>query len=143
MRLGQYECHLTPGSHASDAYGVSVVHERHRHRLEFNNDFRGAFEEGAWCLAVSHPTVDWSKLPSCQDTRFFWKSVPSRAQVAPECTPSALPSVCRGVYRPASGRRTDCAPNRRNWRRSPDVELIVRLRCNAKVCKRSSGLWVP
>jgi CTP synthase len=45
MRLGQYPCQLMPGTRASDAYGASgagsnIVFERHRHRYEFNNDYR-------------------------------------------------------------------------------------------------------
>lgn len=39
MRLGAYECRLEPGSRAHEAYGSTVVHERHRHRFEFNNSF--------------------------------------------------------------------------------------------------------
>ena len=44
MRLGAYECALTAGSHARDAYGASTVAERHRHRYEFNNDYRERLE---------------------------------------------------------------------------------------------------
>jgi len=40
MRLGVYPCQLTPGSLAPTAYGEPIVFERHRHRFEFNNDFR-------------------------------------------------------------------------------------------------------
>jgi CTP synthase len=36
MRLGQYACELEPGSLAQRVYGTSLVHERHRHRYEFN-----------------------------------------------------------------------------------------------------------
>jgi CTP synthase len=36
MRLGQYACDLIPGSLASQIYGTSLIHERHRHRYEFN-----------------------------------------------------------------------------------------------------------
>jgi CTP synthase len=36
MRLGSYECELAPGSLAHRIYGVSTIHERHRHRYEFN-----------------------------------------------------------------------------------------------------------
>jgi CTP synthase len=36
MRLGQYECHLASGSLAQKIYGTTVIHERHRHRYEFN-----------------------------------------------------------------------------------------------------------
>jgi CTP synthase len=45
MRLGVYPCQLVPGSVAAKAYGEGVVSERHRHRFEFNNAAREAFEE--------------------------------------------------------------------------------------------------
>jgi CTP synthase len=46
MRLGVYPCRLQEGSHAARAYrNVPEVQERHRHRFEFNNDYRAAFEE--------------------------------------------------------------------------------------------------
>jgi CTP synthase len=40
MRLGVYPCQLKPGSRAAVAYGDEFVFERHRHRFEFNNDYR-------------------------------------------------------------------------------------------------------
>ena len=41
MRLGQYPCQLIAGTRAADAYGTTnIVFERHRHRYEFNNDYR-------------------------------------------------------------------------------------------------------
>jgi len=45
MRLGTYPCHLVAGTMAARAYGVEVAYERHRHRYEFNNDFRQPLEE--------------------------------------------------------------------------------------------------
>jgi CTP synthase len=36
MRLGRYACELAPGSLAERVYGTSLIHERHRHRFEFN-----------------------------------------------------------------------------------------------------------
>lgn len=45
MRLGAYDCVLVPGSRAAQAYGTTEVKERHRHRFEFNNDYRERFEE--------------------------------------------------------------------------------------------------
>ncbi len=39
MRLGAYECSLKPGSLAADIYGEEKISERHRHRLEVNNEF--------------------------------------------------------------------------------------------------------
>jgi CTP synthase len=40
MRLGQYPCHLVKDTQAERAYGQAVVMERHRHRYEFNNQYR-------------------------------------------------------------------------------------------------------
>jgi CTP synthase len=45
MRLGTYPCHLVPGTKAAHAYGTDIVYERHRHRYEFNNQFRESLEE--------------------------------------------------------------------------------------------------
>lgn len=39
MRLGSYDCQLSGGSIAQQAYGKEVISERHRHRYEFNNDY--------------------------------------------------------------------------------------------------------
>ncbi len=47
MRLGVYPCDLLGGSIAARAYGSGLIHERHRHRFEFNNSYRGRLgEEG-------------------------------------------------------------------------------------------------
>jgi CTP synthase len=45
MRLGLYPCKLLPGSLAHKAYGEEVVYERHRHRFEFNNEYREVMAE--------------------------------------------------------------------------------------------------
>jgi len=45
MRLGTYPCHLVPLTQAARAYGETVIHERHRHRFEFNNRFREPLEQ--------------------------------------------------------------------------------------------------
>jgi CTP synthase len=45
MRLGTYPCHLVTGTRAARAYGAEVVYERHRHRYEFNNEFREPLEQ--------------------------------------------------------------------------------------------------
>ena len=39
MRLGSYPCELVEGSLAREIYAVETIHERHRHRFEFNRDF--------------------------------------------------------------------------------------------------------
>jgi CTP synthase len=51
MRLGAYECLLKEGSHAHRAYGASKISERHRHRYEFNNEYKEQFEKAGVTFA--------------------------------------------------------------------------------------------
>ncbi len=44
MRLGAYPCSLKPGTHAYKAYKTDEISERHRHRYEFNNNYKEAME---------------------------------------------------------------------------------------------------
>lgn len=44
MRLGAYTCHLAENSLASSAYGKSIISERHRHRYEFNSQYKEALQ---------------------------------------------------------------------------------------------------
>jgi CTP synthase len=55
MRLGDYPCKLTPGSRAARAYGQSLIHERHRHRYEFNNQFRTRLEKAGMVYSGLSP----------------------------------------------------------------------------------------
>ena len=45
MRLGSYACRLKPGSRSQQLYGADVIHERHRHRYEFNSLYEAALAE--------------------------------------------------------------------------------------------------
>ncbi len=45
MRLGSYPCQIAADSRAFEHYGEPLVHERHRHRYEFNMDYRARLEE--------------------------------------------------------------------------------------------------
>lgn len=51
MRLGNWVCCLTPGTRAYQAYGEAIVFERHRHRYEFNNEFRKRMESHGMVLS--------------------------------------------------------------------------------------------
>jgi len=55
MRLGTYPCCLVPGTKAAQAYNGEIVHERHRHRFEFNNRFRQTLEEAGLILSGLSP----------------------------------------------------------------------------------------
>ncbi len=45
MRLGEWSCELKQDSKVFEAYGHTLIHERHRHRYEFNNHYLQSFEE--------------------------------------------------------------------------------------------------
>ncbi len=55
MRLGNYPCRMLDHSHAAAAYGECLIQERHRHRYEFNNDFRTRLEEKGMILSGLSP----------------------------------------------------------------------------------------
>ena len=55
MRLGQYPCVLREGCKANSLYGSREISERHRHRYEFNNQFRQALTEKGLLLAGLSP----------------------------------------------------------------------------------------
>ena len=51
MRLGSSACRLKPGSHAYEAYQKPVIHERHRHRYEYNNKYQAAMEQKGFIVS--------------------------------------------------------------------------------------------
>ncbi len=66
MRLGLYPADLAPGSLVAEAYGVPRVEERHRHRYEVNNAFRGELEAAGLVfsgLSPDHELVEFVELP--------------------------------------------------------------------------------
>jgi len=55
MRLGAQPCQLTVGSRAAKYYGAFVIHERHRHRYEFNNAYRAPFVASGFIISGTSP----------------------------------------------------------------------------------------
>jgi CTP synthase len=55
MRLGLYPCLLQKGTKAAAAYGTPQVDERHRHRFEFNNNFKAEFEKAGMAFSGMSP----------------------------------------------------------------------------------------
>jgi CTP synthase len=55
MRLGLFDAALTPGSVVAEAYGQTLVKERHRHRYEVNNSFRDQPVENSFSSATYPP----------------------------------------------------------------------------------------
>ena len=69
LRLGAYPCVIAPGTTMERCYGTSQIHERHRHRYEFNNDYRQALTQAGLTLSGTSPdgrlveTVELSDRP--------------------------------------------------------------------------------
>ena len=66
LRLGAYPCRIKPGSNLERVYGKDEISERHRHRYEFNNEYRAAFEEAGAVFAGTSPDdrlVEEMELP--------------------------------------------------------------------------------
>ena len=69
LRLGAYPCHIAPGTTMERCYGTAVISERHRHRYEFNNDYRDLLEHKGLTLGGLSPdgrlveTVELTERP--------------------------------------------------------------------------------
>jgi len=66
MRLGSYACELAPGSLAQRVYGAALIHERHRHRYEFNCVYEKALHEKGMRISGRSPDgkfVEIAELP--------------------------------------------------------------------------------
>ena len=87
MRLGAYYAVLTPGSKVSAAYGEPVVSERHRHRYEFNSNYRNRFEAAGFLCSGTSPDKRLVEFIELSDHPFWvgtqghpeFKSRPDRA----------------------------------------------------------------
>ena len=66
MRLGKYPCKVMPGTKMAECYGESEIWERHRHRYEFNNDFRQEMQDKGLVISGTSPDghlVETVELP--------------------------------------------------------------------------------
>ncbi len=71
MRLGAYDCRLREGSISARAYGEGLIHERHRHRYEFNNAYTRAFEEHGLRVSGRNPQRDLVEIVELDGHPFF------------------------------------------------------------------------
>jgi CTP synthase len=86
MRLGVWPCRLTPDTIAARAYDQPVIYERHRHRFEFNNEFRELFANAGVIFSGLSPDgrlveiIELSGHPYYVGTQFHpeFKSRPDR-----------------------------------------------------------------
>lgn len=71
MRLGAYECRLDPNSKAAKAYGTTTVKERHRHRFEFNDEYRERFEAAGMNCVGLNPETGLVEVVEVPEKRWF------------------------------------------------------------------------
>jgi CTP synthase len=71
MRLGSQPCRIETGTVAHQLYGSTLVHERHRHRFEFNNDYRAAFASSSLRLSGVNPERDLVEIVELDGHPFF------------------------------------------------------------------------
>jgi len=70
MRLGNYPCQLINNSRAGQAYGQNLVYERHRHRFEFNNEFRPRLQKAGTIYSGLSP--DGRLVELCELANHPW-----------------------------------------------------------------------
>jgi CTP synthase len=92
MRLGAYPCVLRQGSRAHEAYGSLLVHERHRHRYEINNQYRPQFEAHGLVISGTSPDGKLVEVIELRDHPWF---------VAVQCHPEfrSKPTQAHPLFR--------------------------------------------
>ena len=71
MRLGAYACHLQPGTKVADAYGALDIEERHRHRFEFNEEYRAQFEAAGMKCVGENPETHLVEVVELPEKRWY------------------------------------------------------------------------
>jgi len=87
LRLGAYPCVIAPGTTMERCYGAQLISERHRHRYEFNNDYREALTKAGLTLSGMSPDGTLVETVELSDRPFFvgvqyhpeFKSRPNKA----------------------------------------------------------------
>ena len=71
MRLGAYPCKIAENTKLRAAYGVGEISERHRHRFEFNNEYRSVFERAGMKLSGLSPSGELVEAVELTDADFY------------------------------------------------------------------------
>lgn len=70
MRLGAYPCKIAPGTKLMEAYGCDNISERHRHRYEFNNEYRDLMKEKGLTICGTAPDDSIVEAVEVSENRF-------------------------------------------------------------------------
>ena len=106
LRLGAYPCQILPDTQMYRCYGKNLIYERHRHRYEFNNEFREDLKTAGLILSGTSPdgsiveTVEISEHPFYVGVQFHpeFKSRPNKPH----------PLFCGFIQNAAMRRTQDC-----------------------------------
>jgi len=71
MRLGAYECELKNNTNSARAYQKDLIHERHRHRYEFNNEYLQQFEDAGMISAGINPDTGLVEIVEIPKNKWF------------------------------------------------------------------------
>jgi len=71
LRLGSYPCSIKAGTKMEACYGASLIHERHRHRYEFNNEYREEMERAGLVISGTSPDGRLVEAIELPDHPFF------------------------------------------------------------------------
>ena len=71
MRLGAYDCVLREGSKTAQAYGTTHISERHRHRFEFNEEYRAQFEAAGMQCVGENPNTHLVEVVELPDKKWY------------------------------------------------------------------------
>ncbi|MBI3255614.1 MAG: CTP synthase [Candidatus Andersenbacteria bacterium] len=72
MRLGGWDCKLMPGTFSLKAYGKGQIRERHRHRYEFNNEFRDSLAKAGLVIAGTTPDGNLVEIVELSPKQHPW-----------------------------------------------------------------------
>ena len=90
MRLGKYPCTVAPGTKMAECYGQTEIWERHRHRYEFNNDFRQEMQDAGLVISGTSRMAVWWRRWSCRPRLPSGCPVPPGVQEPPQPRPSPV-----------------------------------------------------
>lgn len=71
LRLGSWPCKILKGTHAHKAYGTDLIHERHRHRYEFNNAYKKTLEKNGLIFSGLSPDRELMEIVEVKDHPFM------------------------------------------------------------------------
>ena len=112
MRLGAYPCILKDGTMAKELYGVEKIQERHRHRFEYNNDYKERLEKAGLICSGTSPDGKLVEIVELKNHPYF-----IAGQFHPELKsrPNRPAPLFVGLVKSAKSRKTVSKNGAKRW----------------------------